>query len=160
MSRVRRKISLLAGMMLLVVAGCGSDDPPETPVACLVPASAYLQALETAPGQVRLEGTTAISDCLTEEQSAGQLSQVGQSMVAAATKLNAEVRRTSDEAATVQLGYLVGAVQEAAATTGGIHEDLKLRLDAAANFTPGGRPFPASFERSFGQGYVAGQQDG
>jgi hypothetical protein len=159
MSSVRRKISLLAGVLLLV-AGCGSDDAPETPVACLAPASTYLQALAAAPGQVRLEGTTPISDCLTEEQSAGQLGQVGQAVISAATRLNADVRRTSDEAATVQLGYLVGAVQEAAATTGGIHEDLKLRLDAAANFTPGGRPFPASFERSFGQGYVAGQNDG
>jgi hypothetical protein len=159
MSSVRRTISLLAGMTL-VVAGCGSDEASEAPVACLAPASTYLQALDAAPGQVRLEGTTPISDCLTEEQSAGQLAQVGQAVITAATRLNAEIRRTSGEAPTVQLGYLVGAVQEAAATTGGIHEDLRLRLDAAANFTPGGRPFPASFERSFGQGYVAGQRDG
>jgi hypothetical protein len=156
---VRRNVSVLAGV-LLVVAGCGSDQAPETPVACLAPASGYLQALEAAPGQVRLDGTTPISECLAEEQGAGQLAQVGQSVVTAATKLNAEVRRTGADAATVQLGYLVGAVQEAAATTGGIHEDLKLRLDAAANFTPGGRPFPASVERAFGQGYAAGQQEG
>jgi hypothetical protein len=158
MRLVRRTISLLAGM-LLVVSGCGSDEAPETPVACLASPSSYLQALEAAPGQVRLDGTTPIGDCITEEQSAGQLGQVGKSLVTAATKLNADVRRTGDEAATVQLGYLVGVVQQAAATTGGIHEDLKLRLDAAANFTPGGQPFPARFERTFGQGYVAGQED-
>jgi hypothetical protein len=156
---VRREISLLAGV-LLIVAGCGSDDGPETPVACLEPPSTYLQALRAAPREVRLAGTTPISGCLVEEQDAGALAQVGQSVVSAATRLNAEVRRTGDEAATVQLGYLIGAVQEAASTTGGIHEDLTLRLDAAANFTPGGRSFPASFERALGQGYVAGQRDG
>ena len=156
---MRREISFLAGVLLLV-AGCGSDDAPETPVACLEPQSAYLDALQAAPGEVRLAGTTPISACLVEEQEAGALAQVGEAVVGAATQLNAEVRRTGDEAATVQLGYLIGAVQEAASTTGGIHEDLTLRLDAAANFTPGGRPFPASFEQAFGEGYVAGQRDG
>jgi hypothetical protein len=156
---VRREISLLAGV-LLVAAGCGSDDTPETPVACLEPTSGYLEALQAAPGEVRLAGTTPISACLVEEQEAGALAQVGQAVVGAATRLNAEVRRTGDEAATVQLGYLIGAVQEGASTTGGIHEDLTLRVDAAANFTPGGRPFPAGLERALGEGYVAGQRDG
>jgi hypothetical protein len=155
---VRRKISVLAGAML-VVAGCGDDDAPSTPGACLAPASSYLEALRAAPDEVTLADTTPIGGCIVDEQEAGELSQVGQAMVAAATKLNAEVRRTSDEAAMVQLGYLVGAVQEAASGTSGIHEDLTLRLDAAANFTPSGDPFPARFEGAFGEGYVAGQRD-
>ena len=62
--------------------------------------------------------------------------------------------------ASVQLGYLVGSVQEAASTTGGIHEDLVIRLDAAARFAGGDKAFPASFERSFGAGYAAGQASG
>jgi hypothetical protein len=60
----------------------------------------------------------------------------------------------------VRLGYLVGAVQEGAAATGGIHEDLVLRLDAAARFTGGRDAFGARFERAFGVGYAAGQEHG
>jgi hypothetical protein len=155
---VRRMTFVLAGA-LAVVAGCGSDDSPDTPAACLAPAAGYLDALGAAPAEVRLEGSVPISDCLISEQEGGQLAQVGQAMVAAATKLNAEVRRGDDDA-TLQLGYLLGAVQEAASKTGGIHEDLTLRLDAAANFTPDGKPFPAPVERLLGQGYAAGQQSG
>ena len=51
--------------------------------------------------------------------------------------------------------------RRAAAATGGIHRDLVLRLDAAARFPgPGGEPFGAAFERSFGEGYAAGQAGG
>jgi hypothetical protein len=155
---VRRMILVLAGA-LAVLAGCGSDDSPATPVACLGPASDYLYALRAAPDEVRLDGSTPISDCLVSEQEGGHLEQVGQAMVTAATTLNEEVRR-GDDAAALQLGYLQGAVQEAASNTGGIHEDLTLRLDAAANFTPDGEPFPAPVERVLGEGYAAGQQSG
>jgi hypothetical protein len=155
---VRRMILVLAGA-LAVLAGCGSDDSPDTPVACLGPASDYLDALRAAPDEVRLGGSTPITDCLVSEQEGGQLAQVGQAMVGAATTLNEEVRRGDDDAA-LQLGYLQGAVQEAASETGGIHEDLTLRLEAAANFTPDGEPFPAPVERVLGEGYAAGQQFG
>ena len=151
-------ILALSGAVALA-AGCGSDDSPATPVACLAPASEYLDALGAAPGEVRLDGSTAISDCLVSEQEGGQLAQVGQAVVASATKLNEEVRR-GDSDAPLELGYLLGAVQEAASKTGGIHEDLTLRLDAAANFTPDGKPFPAPVERLLGQGYAAGQRSG
>jgi hypothetical protein len=154
-----RRMTIVLAAALAVVAGCGSDDSPDTPVACLVPASGYLEALRAAPAEVRLQGSTAISDCLVSEQDGGQLAQVGQAMVAAATKLNAEVRGGDDDAM-LALGYLLGAVQEAASKTGGIHEDLTLRLDAAANFTPDGKPFPTPVERALGQGYAAGQRLG
>lgn len=146
---------------LAAVAGCGSDEPPETPAACLAPASIYLEALETAPGEVALDGTTPISSCLVEEQAPGPLQTVARSVIDAATELNRQARANPDSAAVGRLGYLVGAVQEAAASTGGIHEDLVLRLDSAARYVgPGGRPFPAAFERSFGEGWAAGQADG
>ena len=55
----------------------------------------------------------------------------------------------------------MGAVQEAEASTGGIHQDLKLRLDSAARYKgPGEKPFSAGFERAFGEGYAAGQTAG
>jgi hypothetical protein len=159
---VRRiSISLVGALAAMALGGCGSDDPPATPAACSSPASAYLTALKAAPGEVRLGGTTPISDCLVEEQQPGQIATVGESIIATATELNRRVRRHSEPTAIVQLGYLVGAVQEAEATTGGIHQDLVLRLDSAARFT-GQRQgsFPAAFERSFGEGYSAGQASG
>lgn len=147
--------------VLIALAGCGSSDPPETPAACLTPADSYLEALEVAPGEVRLDGTTAISSCLVPDQDPGPLQTVGKSVVDAATELNGDVRSSGSERATVELGYLVGAVQEGAAATDGIHRDLILRLDSAARFTgPGGEPFGAAFERSFGEGYAAGQAGG
>lgn len=154
----------LAGALSVLVAGlsgCGSDEPPQTPAACLSPPSAYLAALEAAPGEVLLEGTTPIGTCLVEEQPSGSLQSVGQALIAVATELNVEIRRDPDRETIVRLGYLVGAVQDAAAGTGGIHEDLVLRLDAAARFTgEEGRPFSAAFERVFGVGYTAGQARG
>jgi hypothetical protein len=158
---VRIKLTLAGASALLALAGCGSEDPPETPAACLAPAPAYLEALAAAPGDVRLEGETPISSCVVADQPTGTLQTVGQSVIATATELNADARRSGNRQTIVELGYLVGAVQEGAAATGGIHRDLVLRLDAAARFTgAGGEPFGAGFERAFGEGYAAGQATG
>jgi hypothetical protein len=154
---LRRSLALVAG---LVLAGCGSDDESETPVACLADADAYLTALENAPDDVRLDGTTPISECIVDGQDGGELAQVGEPLVAAATELNRRAQEDPGGEGTVQLGYLVGTVQEAASTTGGIHQDLVIRLDAAARFSGPDGPFPASFERAFGAGYAAGQASG
>ncbi len=154
---LRRSLALVAG---LFIAGCGSDDDPETPIACLADADAYLAALGSAPGDVRLDGATPIGDCIVDGQDGGELAQVGEPMVGAATELNRRARDEPGGQAAVQLGYLVGAVQEAASTTGGIHQDLVIRLDAAARFSGSDGPFPASFERAFGAGYAAGQASG
>jgi hypothetical protein len=154
---VRR--TTLVGLALLALGACGSDDSPDTPAACLAPASDYLSALETAPAEVRLSGSTPISGCLVAEQDPGALANVGRSLVDVATTLNAEARADPDGGAAVQLGYLSGAVDQAAETTGGIHQDLRLRLATAARFTPGGGALSASFERGFAEGYAAGRAD-
>jgi hypothetical protein len=158
---MRRISTSLVGLLAVTLAGCGAQEPPGTPAACLSPTSAYLTALKAAPGDVRLGGTTPISDCLVEEQQPGQIATVGEAIIATATELNRRVRRDADPRSIVQLGYLVGAVQEAEASTGGIHQDLKLRLDSAARYNgPDAKPFSASFERVFGEGYAAGQAAG
>jgi hypothetical protein len=149
---------------LALPAGCGSDDA-EAPAACLVSGRDYLAALESAPGPVRLDGSTAISDCLVEDQDPAELGQVGEELISAATQLNARARRDPAGDATIELGYLVGAAQEGAAESagtenGGIHTELLRRLDAAARFNQGGEPLPARFERAFGEGYAAGQETG
>jgi hypothetical protein len=157
-----RKMLIAAGAVVLVaLAGCGSEDSPETPSACLAPASAYLKALDAAPGEVRLDGTTPISDCLVPDQASGALQTVVKSVIGAATELNREILDDQDPRTIVRLGYLVGAVQEGASGTSGIHTDLVRRLDTAARYTgPGNEPFGVGFERSFGDGYAAGQTSG
>jgi hypothetical protein len=108
---------------------------------------------------VRLQGRTPISDCLVKGQEGGELAQTGQAVVTVATQLNEAARHSPSGPEALQLGYLVGAVQQGASTTGGIHADLVRRLDAAARYTPKGQ-LPAEFERTFGRGYAAGQGSG
>ncbi len=149
-------IALVAATAMLAVAGCGTKKNDLAPAACLVTNRGYLRALESAPGSVRLAGTTPISECLVPEQDAGQLANIGQEMIVAATKLNAAARAGSLPAA-VQLGYLIGAVAKGADA---IHTDLARRLNAAARFSQTGGTLSASFERAFGRGYAAGHTSG
>lgn len=147
-------------MAALALSACGSGEPPATPAACLEPPDSYLAALEAAPGEVRLGGETPISACLTEEQEPGTLAGVGESAVAAANQLNREVRDRFEAEPALRLGYLVGAIEQGAESTGGIHRDLVLRLNTAARFSGGGGQLGAEFERAFGEGYAAAQASG
>jgi hypothetical protein len=148
----------IVAALALAIAGCSSQEDEETPSACLVEAPAYLKALRAAPGEVRLEGTTQISDCLTPEQDGGELAQVGSAMIAAATELNGEGRADPGGAAPVQLGYLSAAVSRGADS---IHVDLARRVTTAAQFSPeGSDTLSAEFLRGFGRGYEAGRDTG
>jgi hypothetical protein len=146
-----------AALAVVLLAGCGSSREDEAPAACLTTNQGYLRALERAPGAVRLDGSTPISDCLVPEQSGGQLASVGQEMIVAATKLNAAARKDPSGPAAVQLGYLLGAVGKGADA---IHTDLVRRLNSAARFNESGAAQPAGFERAFGRGYAAGRSSG
>jgi len=154
--RVRIAILLSACVLL---AGCGATSD-STPVACLNGADAYLAALKKAPGEVKLRGEAAISDCLTENQSGGDLANVGIAMVDAATRLNAEARAEPGGAANLRLGYLLGAVERGAEGTSGIHADLIRRLTAAARYSPRGRPLSATFLETYREGFDAGGAHG
>jgi hypothetical protein len=156
-SWLRRTVAAVALAALLLIAGCGSDANDAAPAACLATNQGYLRALERAPGEVRLAGSTPISACLVPEQEAGQLANIGQEMIVAATKLNAEARQDPEGAASVQLGYLLGAVAKGADA---IHTDLVRRLNSAARFSETGGALSAGFERAFGRGYAAGQRSG
>ena len=140
----------------LAVAGCSKSEAEDTPAACLEGADTYLAALRSAPAEVRLDGETPISDCLVPEPSTGDLTTAGQQMVKAATDLNAEARRDPTGPEAVQLGYLVGAVERGKDSA---HNDLVLRINSAARYSPQGL-LPASFERTFGEGYNAGLESG
>lgn len=148
---------LLAAMACAaVVAGCSSDSEDEAPAACLSGSEEYLRALEAAPGEVRLEGETAISGCLTPSQGGGELSQIGEELIVTATLLNEQARRDPAGPAALQLGYLAGAVQRGAE---GIHADLVRRIGTAANFSPD-RQLPADFQAGFTEGFEAGSESG
>jgi hypothetical protein len=152
----RVAVALLAAA-IAGIAGCGSTQDDQAPAACLVDNQAYLKALGHAPGPVRLAGTTPISDCLVPQQGGGQLASIGQEMIVAATKLNAESRRDPAGPAPLPLGYLLGAISKGADA---IHTDLVRRLNAAAHFSETGGTLSAAFERAFGRGYAAGHQSG
>jgi hypothetical protein len=156
--RTRVTMVLLAAACFAAI-GCG-EPSDSTPVACLEGPGAYVKALAAAPGAVRLNGETPISDCLAENQKAGDLATVGTALVAAATRLNAEARAEPGGNANQRLGYLLGATERGAQDTNGIHADLIRRLVAAARYTPDNRPLPPTFLRTYREGFDAGEARG
>ncbi len=159
--RASTAIAVLACLAALAGAGCGGSSRDEsTPVACLAGPSAYLNALRAAPGEVRVGGDAPISECLTENQDAGELATVGEAMVKAATTLNAEARAEPGGDANLQLGYLLGAAQKGSEGSEGIHTDLIRRLTVAARFAPGRAPLSAEFLATYARGFDAGHSRG
>jgi len=140
---------LLVALGALVVVGCGAGDD-STPVACLEGPAFFLHA---GNDSVR------ISECLVENQSGGDLANVGAAMLRATTRLNAEARAEPGGRANFQLGYLIGAAERGAEETDGIHAELIRRLSAAARYSPRTEPLPA-FRRAYRRGYDAGLADG
>ena len=156
---MRRAFVLCVLALFLIAAGCGQPSDT-TPVACLEGEGAYLKVLDSAPGEVKLGGETLISECLAENQKAGDLATVGTALVAVATKLNTEARAEPGGDANLQLGYLLGAAERGASETDGIHADLIRRLTTAARYSPDNRPPSASFLRVYREGFDAGQAGG
>ena len=161
--RPRATSSLAASLILAALAvagiGCGSQGD-STPVACLEGAGAYERALRDAPSEVLLGGETLISECLAENQKAGDLARVGETMLETATALSAEARKEGGGDAAVQLGYLIGAAQRGAETSEGIHSDLVRRLTVAARYAPGGQPLSQQFLSAYREGFDAGHSGG
>jgi len=143
----------------ILAIGCGDSDN-STPVACLEGAEAYERALAAAPDEVLLEGETPIGECLTRNQTGGDLARVGEAMLETATALNAAAREDPGGEANLQLGYLLGAVQRGSEESEGIHSDLVRRLTVAARYAPGKQPLPPAFYRAYRDGYAAGQRNG
>jgi hypothetical protein len=158
---MRRTLTALLIAAALLLAACGSDDQtPSTPLACKSDEATYTQALAGAPDEVLLEGETPISDCIVSDQGTGDLSDVGAIMVTVATRLNTEAQKDPGGEAALQLGYLVGSVEEGASGTAGVHTDLVRRINAAARYSSDGGTLPAEFERTFGEGYAAAREAG
>jgi hypothetical protein len=154
----RIAIVLACATALTGLCGCGGGRDESTPVACLEGSKAYLTALEAAPKEVVLGAEAPLGDCLAENQQAGDLSGVGEAMVEAATTLNAEARAEDGGQAAIELGYLLGAVEAAAAGTEGIHTELVRRLVVAARFTGDKQPLSPAFMRAYETGFAAGSE--
>lgn len=157
---MRRTLAAIALAATVALAGCGSSGDEETPVACLEGGEVYVKALGEAPTHMRLPGEVPIGDCLVENQEAGDLAQVGSSMVDAATTLNAEAREHPGGTANFELGYLVGQVTAGSEDTDGIHSELVRRVESAARYSPQGEQLPATFLDAYQQGYRAAIQSG
>ena len=137
------------------LAACGSKGSTSVSSACLEPVGAWLSALKSAPGAVRLGGDTQISSCFT----GAEPPDVAQTAVKAATVLNAQARRDPGGQATVSLGYLDGALHAGTAHVPS-EADLLRRVDTAARYNPHGGSLGAAFEGAFGKGYAAGEATG
>jgi hypothetical protein len=137
------------------LAACGSKGSTSVSSACLEPVGAWLSALKSAPGAVRLGGDTQISSCFT----GAEPPDVAQTAVKAATVLNAQARRDPGGQATVSLGYLDGALHAGTAHVPS-EADLLRRVDTAARYNPHGGSLGTAFERAFGKGYAAGEATG
>ncbi len=156
----RARVAAILAVAWTLVAGCGSQNDNSTPVACLEGTGAYLSALRAAPGVVEVGGETPISECLAENQQAGELATVGEALVEAATKLNSEARVEPGGDANLELGYLIGAAERGAEKTEGIHADLIRRLTVAARFAPADDPLPREFLAAYREGFDAGREKG
>jgi len=145
-----RRPTLAAILVAILAAGCGSAND-STPAACLDGPSFYVHGGRDG---------VPISDCLPPNQQAGDLAAVGLAMLTATTRLNARARAKPGGAANLRLGYLLGAAERGAEGSEGIHDELIRRLTAAARYSPGSRPLPATFYRTYRSGYAAGHENG
>ncbi|HEY2716837.1 MAG TPA: hypothetical protein VGI73_11525 [Solirubrobacterales bacterium] len=151
-------LACLAACSVLVVA-CGKGEP-STPTACFEGSGAYEKALAAAPDEVRVGGETLISECFAERQGGGELAQVGEALIEAATRLDAEAREEPGGQANLELGYLLGAATAGAEATEGIHQNLLRRLEATARYTPGEETLPPQFMQAYREGFDAGRELG
>jgi hypothetical protein len=110
----------------LLAVGCGGEES-RVPVACLE--GNVSQALAQAPGEVRLEGDTKLSECFNRAAEPAEIQQIGAVFLEAAEKLSAEARAKPHSPAALQLGYLVGAVRHGAGRTQGIHYETQRRIE-------------------------------
>lgn len=86
------------------------------------------EALEEAPGEVRIDGTP-ISQCLGDESDSGDVLEVGTAFVNAAASLAATAERRPNAPEATQLGYLLGAVRRSAPADQGVNYEMVRRLE-------------------------------
>ena len=130
MARRRAHVAAI-GALLAAVAGCGSTEREQVPVACLGEPDTIALALERAPAKVTLEDGTPLSRCVRlAARRDGDLQALGVSLMRVADDLRVQTR--TDAQAAVRLGYLIGAVRRGAAKTPGLAAQLARRVEQTA----------------------------
>jgi hypothetical protein len=160
--RTTLALLLLAALGTALLAGCGggAHKDEHAPVACRDGKAVFLDALRAAPGEVILAGEAPISGCLVVGAEEGELADLGEGALATATKLNAEARAQPGGQATVELGYLLGAIARGIADTEGTGAELLRRLTVAARYAPGGEALSPRFLAAYEKGFAAGRDHG
>jgi hypothetical protein len=111
-----------------LIGGCGND-VHHVPVACEEGAGQVRTALAKAPGEVRLETGTKLSDCFTRAADPAEIQQVAGIFIDAAERLAGDARAKPHSPAALQLGYLVGAMRRGTGHTQGIHYETRRRIE-------------------------------
>lgn len=159
--RATLPLLLAAALAVALPAGCGGARKGEHQASvCRAGKGVFLAALESAPDKVMLAGETPISDCLVVNAEEGELADLGEGTLAAATQLNIEARAEPGGKANVALGYLLGAIARGSAETEGVHAELLRRLTVAARYAPDGEPLSPRFLAAYEKGFAAGRDHG
>jgi hypothetical protein len=160
--RTTLPLLLAAALGAALLAGCGggAHKDEHAPAACREGEATFLDALKAAPGEVLLAGEAPISDCLIVGAEEGELADLGEGALAAATKLSSEARAEPGGKAAVELGYLLGAIARGSADTEGVHAELLRRLTVAARYAPDGEPLSPQFLAAYEKGFAAGRSHG
>jgi hypothetical protein len=152
-------LTAIAGFGAVLLVGCGQTTA-ETPVACLEGPQKITGALTSAPGPVRLDGDVPLSSCLARNQAEGEMANFGSDIVTVATELSLRIKSPGADsiAASIQGGYLVGALERGSEQSDGIHTALVDRVrNAVENGVDRiGRPARVHYQA----GLVAGEEIG
>jgi hypothetical protein len=142
---------VLALLLACTLGGCGGRTPPAQACIQAQPAD-VLQALRRAPGQVALTDGTRLSQCVRRTVDDSRLQTLGATLTRAADELARRMR--ASDAAALQLGFLIGAVDRGADQAAGLQGELANRIAGAAG--PDGGPRRALLLR----GRAAGHRHG
>jgi hypothetical protein len=112
-------------LVVAALAGCGNDTK-RLSASCTRSSGRITRALAAAPGSVKLEDGTPLSDCVQAATGSADLQNVG----AVFTEVGSRLARAAprDRASALRLGYLVGAVERGAARTAGFQDELTFRM--------------------------------
>ena len=101
---------LLLAALAAALAGCGGGAKKDehAPAACREVARRCSRHCARRPAKSSSPTGAPISDCLIVGAEEGELADLGEGALAAATKLNAAARAAGGGQAGVELGYLIG----------------------------------------------------
>jgi hypothetical protein len=141
---------LLVPILVVLLAGCGSDRSESLPAACTEGPGAIQKALVKAPARVTVDGTP-ISECFNRDARGDDEQIVGTNLLAAAQQLG-DRAKGGDEQAALRLGYLVGAAKRGSKRNG-LGAEIIRRLEVE---TSGLGSTRAAYERGLRAGSTQG----